>query len=302
MVKPKPRRTLVRCAAAEGALPAFTPVHQRPAAGGNWTAGRHAGGNHGRGRRVHHGADDDLPARHAILCRRRDIAVPDHLRLRQRHHHAGGDDANGGRGARIAVGRRKRPRGAGSASAPERGCAATRCGCCWRSWCSRSPAILLGSLSLSPTISTRSSSGGSREGTSSARRWGRRAQAEARGVCADRRAACRRLSGHAAGRIRRPGRGAIEPSGGGDDWLQREQRAAVRHDRRRGRRCRRRAWAGGRGDGPSQRPLHGHLVERGGHGIRRCSGLLDDRLESATGRDIAGSCSVSSDSASNICV
>ena len=101
---------LDRRAAAEDALPPLAALHQRAAAGRGRAAGRRAGGDHGRRRRLHHGAGDDLPARHAVDGGGRNVAVSDHLRHRHRHHPAGDHHADGRRRAGGAADRRQRHR------------------------------------------------------------------------------------------------------------------------------------------------------------------------------------------------
>jgi hypothetical protein len=49
---------------------------------------RHPGGDHGRGRRLHHGPGDGLPPAHAHARRRGHEPVPDPVHLHQRHHPA----------------------------------------------------------------------------------------------------------------------------------------------------------------------------------------------------------------------
>src|SRR5690606_20737252 len=74
---------------------------------------RSPGRDHGRWRRLHHGAGDDLPSGDAYEGRDRDLALPDHLRHRLHHLHARLDQPLGGPDARASPDPRRRCRGTG---------------------------------------------------------------------------------------------------------------------------------------------------------------------------------------------
>ncbi len=74
--------------AAEDEVPRLGPLHQRHPARCWWARRWASCRDHGGGRRVHHGARDDLPSGHAHQGRGRHLAVPDHLRHRLHHRHA----------------------------------------------------------------------------------------------------------------------------------------------------------------------------------------------------------------------
>jgi uncharacterized protein len=99
--------------AAEDEVPHLGALYQRdPAA--CWSArGGHAGRDHGRGRRLHHGAGDDLPAGHADQGGDRHLAVPDHLRGGLHHRDACGDQPVGGHPAGLRPDHRRGDRRAG---------------------------------------------------------------------------------------------------------------------------------------------------------------------------------------------
>ena len=118
--------------AAQDALQPLQALHQRDSAGVARLIRRLAGGHHGRGRRLHHGAGNDLSAADADQCRGRNVAVPDRVPDRghdgaaclaelQRRCRAG-DDPDGGRGDRRPVRHRCRRASEGRAAAlPARG-------------------------------------------------------------------------------------------------------------------------------------------------------------------------------------
>jgi uncharacterized membrane protein YfcA len=69
----------------EDEVPRQRALHQRHPAGADRRRGRLSGRDHGGGRRLHHGARDDLPSGDADQGGDRHLAVPDHLRHRLHH-------------------------------------------------------------------------------------------------------------------------------------------------------------------------------------------------------------------------
>src|SRR6185312_14712456 len=115
---PPPRRPAPQAAsaqlaarpAAEAALPPLEALYQRAAADPPRLSRRRAVGGNGCRRRLHHRAGDDLSARHADGDGAGNLAFPDHLRDRRRHHPPGGRQQHGrcGAGADPAARRRHR--------------------------------------------------------------------------------------------------------------------------------------------------------------------------------------------------
>ena len=86
-------------AAAQDALSPLQALHQRHTALAARAVRRSAGGHHGCGRRLHHGAGDDLPAAHADQRGGRHLAVPDRVSHRRHHGAACLAEPERGRGA-----------------------------------------------------------------------------------------------------------------------------------------------------------------------------------------------------------